>query len=750
MPNTDPEIFDIEDIIREFGSAAEDTPEEPIPEEESVPAAEEAPVEEAPVEEAPVEEAPILEELPVEDAPLAEEAEDLPGEEEYDMEFALPQEFFAVPEPAIFEDEVDTIRLDNVSQLQTPPGDMEQTKAIPSLDELAAEEAPVDLEATQAFQVSDLEATQAFQMPDTEEVKVADLGKTLRIEVPQQEEEPPKERRFVLHPQSNPIKELKKQLTAGPERLYYQLAEKGTGKLAICVLLNLVVSLLCGTVTALQAFGVVGEPYLRAVIFSQVLSMFVSALLGSFQLIEGAADLFRKRFSLNTLLGFAFLICIADALLAMEQLRVPCCAAFCLAMTFSQLASYHKRTTLSARLDTMRKASFLKGVHTVSQESGRKLFVTGEGQVDDYMKTVYERSLPEKLQSIYAMSILVLSLILGAATLYWKDVSAGVQVWAVSLLVALPAGSFIAPTRPVALLERRLNKLGTVLCGWHGLKAAAGKADYPLSFGDLFPNGCAKLNGTKFFGSLSPEEVVSCTAALMQATESGLTPLFVSLLETHNGRIYEADDLQAYEHGLGGQVNGVEVLAGSLSFLRQMGVEADESLYISQSICVAIDGELSGMFAITYDKDKSSAAGLHTLTSYAGLRPTIVAADPMLTGSFLRKKFGVSTKRVAFPDYPTRQALRNTQPKEGSKPLALVTKPGLAPLAYSVTAGRSAHTATLLGTIVQMVGGVVGIAMLAVLVFIGALHLVTPVNMFLYQLIWLVPGWLITEWTRAI
>ena len=719
-PNTDQ--FDIEDIIREFGSSA--------PQEE--PAAEEVLPEEIP-EEVPVEEAPA-EEIPAEEAP-----EELLREEEYEMDFSLPQEFFEKPEPAIFEDEVDTIRLDDVSNLQEVRDYLGGTQVIPSLEELHLEEKAEP----------GLDATQRVDLEDTQGINVADLGDTQKVPVREIEKEA-KQNRFVLHPQQNAIKELKKQLTAGPERLYYQMAEKGTGKLVAAILANLVVVLLCATVTALQAFGVVGEAYLRAVIFGQILSMFVSALIGSFQLIEGAADLLRKRFSLNTLLGLSFLICIADGVLALNQLRIPCCAAFCLAMTFSQLAACHKRATLASRLDTMRKATSLTGTYAAAQENGRKLFVRGEGQVDHFMDGLHGRSLPEKIQGIYAMAVFCVSFLLGVGTVFWQDVSAGVQVWAVSLLLALPAGSFIASTRPVAILERRFHKLGAVLCGWQALHASKGKADYPVFYEDLFPEGCSKLNGTKFFGSLAPEEVVSYATALMVATESGLAPLFLSLLENHNGRHYEADDLQAYEHGVGGQVNGVPVLAGSLSFLRQMGVDADESLYIGQSICVAIDGELSGMFAITYDKNKASAAGLQTLCAYGGLRATVVAADTMLTGSFLHKKFGVRPQRLHFPDYPTRQALRSTQPEEDSKPIVLATKPGLAVSAYGITGARSAYTASILGTIVQMIGGAVGLVMLAILVVIGALHLITPVNMFLYQLIWLVPGWLITEWTRAI
>jgi len=40
--------------------------------------------------------------------------------------------------------------------------------------------------------------------------------------------------------------------------------------------------------------------------------------------------------------------------------------------------------------------------------------------------------------------------------------------------------------------------------------------------------------------------------------------------------------------------------------------------------------------------------------------------------------------------------------------------------------------------------------MMLVLVLLGALHLLTPANMFLYQLIWMIPALLITEWARAV
>ena len=47
-------------------------------------------------------------------------------------------------------------------------------------------------------------------------------------------------------------------------------------------------------------------------------------------------------------------------------------------------------------------------------------------------------------------------------------------------------------------------------------------------------------------------------------------------------------------------------------------------------------------------------------------------------------------------------------------------------------------------------GGVVGLLIMAALAWVGGVGYLTPVNILLYQLIWLVPGLLVTEWTRHI
>jgi len=289
-----------------------------------------------------------------------------------------------------------------------------------------------------------------------------------------------------------------------------------------------------------------------------------------------------------------------------------------------------------------------------------------------------------------------------------------------------------------------------VICGWKGVKGLCGKAVFPVTHDDLFPDGAVRLNGMKFYGSRNPDEVVALATAVIAADGGGLAPLFNQLLDSRNGRHYDAQDLHDYGNGIGARVGDEVVLVGPLSFLKEMKVDVPEGSKVSQAVCVAVGGELSALFAVTYDKVKPSIAGMRTLCAYRNLNPILLTGDFTLTPGFIRSKFGVNPKKLVFPEREDRDEIRGWTPEEDETPALLVTSKGLAPFAYGVTGARALRTASILGTVIHMTGGILGLAIMLVLTILGALELLTPANMFLYQLIWMIPGLLVTEWTRDI
>ncbi len=656
-------------------------------------------------------------------------------------------------------DFTDTVRLDDVARvlqaMESPAPDMDATVRF-TLE---------SVEEAQPFASEDLESTVRFDLPESQEEVLDDelfipQVQAETVEPYSDQWEPEYEQPIGEYVPLEPIPfrprsrfhELKRKLVEGPERRYYELSEQGLGKLQAAIFLNLLVTLLAVGSTAMHAMDMVGPDRLRLLVFFQFFAMLLSALLGSYQLIEGASDLLRRRFSLNTLLLFSFVACCADGILCLQQLDVPCCGAFSLSVTMSLWASYQKRNTEMAQMDTLRKATRLDSIVTKEDVfEGNPGFLQSEGQVEDFMDTYRQPSAPEKVLSVYALTALFVSLAAGITAGLLHSLHMGVQVFCASLLVAMPTTAHITLSRPQALLQRRLHKHGTVICGWQGVAGLSRSAVYPLADEDVFPIGSAKLNGLKFYGSRQSDDVVAYSAALICAGGGGLAPLFNQLLESRNGYRYEVTGLRGYPGGgIGGEINGEAVLAGTLAFMQAMGVEMPQGTRVSPAVYVSIDGTLCGVYAITYNKLKSAAMGLTTLCAYRGLVPVMTGGDFMLTPGFLRSKFGVNVRRIQFPERNVRQALREIQPEEGAPALALTVREGLAGRAYAVTGARALRIASVLGVGIHLLGGISGLVMMAALAIVGAEYLLTPANVLLYQLIWTVPGLLITEWTRTV
>ena len=82
--------------------------------------------------------------------------------------------------------------------------------------------------------------------------------------------------------------------------------------------------------------------------------------------------------------------------------------------------------------------------------------------------------------------------------------------------------------------------------------------------------------------------------------------------------------------------------------------------------------------------------------------------------------------------------------------LALTTQERLTPAAYAITGARALRTSWKLGLVIHIIGGILGLLIMAALAYLGNTELLTPLNILVYQLLWLVPGFLATLWTRTV
>ena len=639
---------------------------------------------------------------------------------------------------------------DPLPDLPAEPAVSDDTDPLPKLPPELTDPGSADQEPQSGFgaEVDDQDAVDGTA-PE------ADSEPTAQAEAPslrQAADEPEDGSNTVPLMRSARLRELKRKLVAGPEKRYYALSGQGIGRLQVGIILNFIVLMLCGLGVFLYTRGMVPASRTKLTIYTQVLGMMASGLLGSGLIMDGIGDLFHLCYSMNTTLMVSFIACMADAWFCLDEQRVPFCSAFVLEMTMAMLAQYHRCTTELAQLDTMRKATSLTSLVKEPMFYGKRDgILRGQGDVDDFMDTYARPGAPEVVQQVYALVALLACVGIAVLTGMLHGTSMAVKIFSTSLLVSFPAGYFVALTRPAALLEKRLHMVGAVICGWQGVKKLCGRAVVPLRDKDLFPKGSTKLNGIKFYSDRPSTEVVSYSASLIFAAGGALVPLFRNLLASRSGTEYPVESFRDYGMGgVGGEVNGEPVLLGSLEFLQDMGVEIPQGTMVSQAVYVAVDGQLVAVIAISYARMRSAAAGIVSLCGCRKLKTLLLAGDFMLTDSFIREKFSIRTKRLILPPQEERAELAARRADPEADVLALVTRDDLISSAYAITGAMSLRRASVVGSVVGILGGVTGLVIMLALSYLGSTELLTPARVLLYQLAWMIPSLLATEWTRVV
>lgn len=575
--------------------------------------------------------------------------------------------------------------------------------------------------------------------------KVTDTTRAIPSREPPAEEVPPDP---IPFPQSRE-RILRQKIADGPQQQYQRINHVTPGRLRAEILLCLL--LFVGAAGTSLLYHQVDEQKLKLMIFGQLVAMLLSAVIGYKRLLDGVTQIFHGHFRMDSLLVITLAVCWVDGLICIKSHDLPFSAVFILQMLMTQWAHYQRLQVRISQLDTLRKASSLSAVvKNRGYYKHQPAYQERDGEPEEFTDSYREFSGPEKMLCRYACGVAIAGAVLALVTAIIHGAAAGVRAYAAALLAATPATVFVCLWRPLAILEKRMHKLGIALCGWRGVQNVEKQGFYPLTHTDLLPENHVKLNGVRFYGERNPNTVVSYVCALMKADGGSLVAPFEQLRSSRNARICKVEELTSYPGGVGGQIDGLSVIAGTLEFIENMGVELSEVSRIPHAVYAAVNQSLCAVFAVNFTRSKSSAAGLRTLCESRAVRPILVDCDFVLTDEFLEQKLGVDVRRMQFPDCMTRISLAEKKPTADAPVIALTTRGGLAQRAYAVTGAAALRSSWRIGTLVHILGGLIGFLAVAILALHGDLWLLEAYNLLLYGFVWMIPGLLVTEWTRSV
>lgn len=567
-----------------------------------------------------------------------------------------------------------------------------------------------------------------------------------------QEEEPEEDvRRFRRPPKVEP---------PPPDTPPQELARtygKGLKGLRTRALLLFLLAALALAQLIVPSVGLVWLPPLDG---AQVQSWIAVGLLGAGALLSldvlgtGIGRAFRGKVEMDTLAALACLFTLADGILLAlepgEELRLPYTAVVLADLFLLLHGRYHKRC---AQRLSCRVAAASSSPYRVTQDEGKwngrdaytKWSGTAEGfgsqiQMDDGAQRIFHRVCP-----LLLLGDVVLAMLATVGAGHTENLA-----WGLSALFSASAafGSGLAYGRSFHKLARRLSQSGAALAGWPGVVGSRRGGRVLITDTDLFPPGYVEFNGYKVMGNFPVERVMAYTATLLRDAGSGLARLFHEQLRAMGGLLRNAERLCCYEGGgLSANIRGDQVLVGSAAFMNLMEISLPPGLNVKSAVFCAINGELAGIFALNYTLPDTVFPSVEELMrEKIGL--VLATRDFNLIPAMLQQRFKLAADKMDFPPVERRRELSDPEQPHGDTLTALLCREGIFPFAEAVTAARRLRRAARMGAVLCCMGAVLGMALAAYLVSAVAYSSLSPLNLLVYSIAWLIPVWFSSGWVH--
>jgi hypothetical protein len=255
--------------------------------------------------------------------------------------------------------------------------------------------------------------------------------------------------------------------------------------------------------------------------------------------------------------------------------------------------------------------------------------------------------------------------------------------------VSMPVSMALCCARPYEMLCRALTGKGAV-SGWFGMKSLSGKKAVLIYDSDLFPRDTIGHKGIRVCSNQTPRLLASYGASLVLRANMGLTDVFTRLLRETDGELYDVTNFKSQEGGLEGRIHGNRVQVGSYQYMQLMGVTLPPKAS-KNSVYIAINGEMSGIFAISYKVHTGAVSGFHRFVREPRLTPLVVTRNFCVNPAFVESWFKAPVSQIACPKAETRRMLSEPSVLSKGTTCGFVLRQGIGAYSRMVSGARAVY-----------------------------------------------------------
>lgn len=248
--------------------------------------------------------------------------------------------------------------------------------------------------------------------------------------------------------------------------------------------------------------------------------------------------------------------------------------------------------------------------------------------------------------------------------LYRGDAGMAFSAMAAVLCLGTPLAGTLISALPAQLMQRSAARVGAVIPGWKDIRQLGRTNIIQITARDLFPSGCVTLAGIRPIGKERIDLAIPIAASVLAEGSTTLRDVFLGMIGNDRKLLVKVDDLKTvYGKGYVAWVNGSRVLVGNRSLMEDyeihvpsMEFERRHSVNQRRVIYLAVSGNLTAMFQVSYQRDPDTAAVLESLRR-AGMSIIVDCDDFNCDVNLVETVYGLPGDSVKVLNAEEREAL---------------------------------------------------------------------------------------------